>query len=49
MKTEPDIVADLSLEERQRIARKEQREIREGIVNRHLHLPTEPCAVDRRG
>lgn len=49
MKTEPDIVADLPLAERQRIAREEQREIREGILNRHLHLREEPCAVDRRG
>jgi hypothetical protein len=46
-KTE-ELKADISLEERQRIEREAQKEIREGIRNRHLNLPTEACAVDRR-
>ena len=46
-KTE-ELKADISLEERQRIDREKQSEIREGIRNRHLNLPTEACAVDRR-
>ncbi|MFA6122250.1 MAG: hypothetical protein WCS75_01620 [Sphingomonas sp.] len=46
-KTE-ELKADISLEERQRIDREKQNEIREGIRNRHLNLPTEACAVDRR-
>lgn len=46
-KTE-ELKADISLEERQRIEREKQKEIREGIRNRHLNLPTEACAVDRR-
>ena len=43
-----DLKADVSLEERQRIGLEKQKEIREGIRNRHLNLPTEACAVDRR-
>ena len=43
-----ELKADISLEERQRIDREKQNEIREGIRNRHLNLPTEACAVDRR-
>jgi hypothetical protein len=46
-KTE-ELKADISLEERQRIDREKQKEIREGLRNRHLNLPTEACAVDRR-
>ena len=48
MTDKPDIVADLPLAERQRIAREEQKEIREGIVNRHMHLREDLCALDRR-
>lgn len=40
--------ADLSLEDRRRLVRENEQEIRDGIARRHLHLPTEPCAVDRR-
>lgn len=47
-KAELDGFADISLEERQRIDRENQNEIRQGILNRHLNLLTEACAVDRR-
>ncbi len=47
MTDKPDIAADRPLAERQRIAREEQREIREGIVNRHMHLREDLCALDR--
>ncbi len=41
--------ADLPLEERRRLQREQEKEIREGITRRHLHLRTEECALDRRG
>jgi len=41
--------ADLSLEDRRRLVRENEQEIREGIKNRHLHLRTEECAADHRG
>lgn len=45
----PKGAADLSLEERRRLVRENEQEIRAGIKNRHLNLRTEECAVDRRG
>jgi hypothetical protein len=47
MTDKPDTVADLPLAERQRRAREEQKEIREGIANRHMHLRKDLCALDR--
>lgn len=46
--TVPKDSADLSLEQRTRIAREQQKEIREGITNRHMNLRAEECALDRR-
>lgn len=47
-KAELDGFADVSLEERQRRDREAQAEIRKGILNRHMNLRHEECALDRR-
>lgn len=48
-KSVPAGLADLPLEERQRLAREREQEIRDGITRRHLHDRNEECALDRRG
>jgi hypothetical protein len=46
--TDKPIAADRPLAERQRIAREQQKEVRDGILNRHMHLREDLCALDRR-
>lgn len=43
----PDGLADLPLEDRQRLVRECEQEIREGTVYRYQNLREEVCALDR--